>query len=37
VRGYDAASLDEAIAFLRSLDGGDAVHDGQADGEDDGA
>ena len=35
VRGYDAASLDEAIAFLRSLDGGDATHDGQADGEDD--
>jgi predicted HD phosphohydrolase len=37
VRGYDAASLDEAIAFLRSLDGGDAVNDGQADGEDEGA
>jgi predicted HD phosphohydrolase len=29
VRGYDAASLDEAIAFLRSLDAGDEPGDGE--------
>lgn len=37
VRGADAASLDEAIAFLRSLDAGDEPDDGTGDGRRDSA